>query len=101
MISRTDRQLSSKQQVMRCFPGASLEDNLLLQKVREIVALQVGTNNYVKEPSNNVLNKILNLKQFIKKSLPDNNIIILIIIERLDNGKAALAALIVTLAKKA
>ena len=37
------------------------------------------------------MNKIISLKQCSKKRLPENKIIILSIIERLDNGKAALS----------
>ena len=61
----------------------------LLQKVHGTVVLHVGTNNCVNENSNNALHKILRLKQFITKGLPDSKIIISSIIERLDNDKAA------------
>ena len=44
------------------------------------------------EFSNNVLDKILSLKLCVKKSFPESTIIISNIIDRLDNGEAALSA---------
>ena len=82
---------------MRFFPGASVEkmhDYLLkplLKKVPGTIVLHIKTNNCVNESPNNVLNKILSLKECIKKGLPECKSIILNIVERLDNGKAALS----------
>ena len=59
----------------------------LLKKVLETIILHLRTNKCVHESSNNVLDKILSLKQCVKKNLPESKIIILNIIERPDNGK--------------
>ena len=80
----------------------------LLKKVLGTIVLHISTNNCVNESLNNVLNKILSLKQCIKKSLPECKTIISNIVERLENGKAALSVkrlnenllITVTLAKK-
>ena len=52
--------------------------------------MHVGTNRYVNETSNNVLGKILHLKQFIKEHLPDSKVIFSNVIERLDDSQAVL-----------
>ena len=63
---------------------------LLLQKVSGTVILHASSNNCVNETSVNALDNILKFKQFIKKIVLDSKIIISNIMERLDNGKAAL-----------
>ena len=54
------------------------------------IILHVGTNSYVNETSNNVLGKILYLKQFIKEHLRDSKVIFSNVIERLDDSQAVL-----------
>ena len=63
----------------------------LLKKVPGTIILNIVTNNRINKSSNNVLSKTLSLKQRVKKSLPESKIIISNVIERLDNGKAALS----------
>ena len=98
MISGTDKkQLSSKPNVkMRFFSGVPIQDmpeylKPLLEKVLITIILHLDTNKCVNESYNKILNKIISLKQCSKKRLPENKIIILSMIERLDNGKAALS----------
>ena len=55
----------------------------LLRNTAGTTILHIITNNFV----NNALNKIVSLKQCIKKILPEIEIIIFIIIERLYKGK--------------
>ena len=91
-----EKRLSKKYPVnVRPFPGASANDmhqylEPLLQKCPDTVILHVGTNNCVNESSRVVLDKILNLKSFIQKSLPQYKVIIPNVINRTEDGKASL-----------
>ena len=55
--------------------------------------LHAGTINTVNEPSKIVLYKLLNLKKFIKHTLPESNVAISDLITRTDNGKASLTVI--------
>ena len=91
-----EKRLSKKYPVnVRPFPGASANDmhqylEPLLQKCPDTVILHVGTNNCVNESSRVVLDKILNLKSFIQKSLPQYKVIIPNVINRIEDDKASL-----------
>ena len=91
-----EKRLSKKYPVnVRPFPGASANDmhqylGPLLQKCPDTVILHVGTNNCVNESSRVVLDKILNLKSFIQKSLPQYKVIIPNVINRIEDDKASL-----------
>ena len=65
----------------------------LLKKCPDNIILHVGTNNTVNEPSKIVLYKLLNLKKFIKHTLPESNVVISDLITRTDNGKASLTVI--------
>ena len=80
---------------IRSFPGATIDDMFdyikpLLQKCPDTIILHIGTNNCPNESSRSILDKLLNLKGFILKSLPSSKIIISSIINRTDNAKASL-----------
>ena len=50
------------------------------------IILHVRTNNSISDSSSVILNKILSLKNFIHAELPESNVILSNIIDRLDNG---------------
>lgn len=80
---------------VRIFRGATIDDmkdfiKPYLKRAPENIILHIGTNNCVNETSRIVLNKLLLLKQFILSELPNTNIIISNIIDRIDNAKARL-----------
>ena len=64
-----------------------------IKKCPDNIILHVGTNNTVNELSKMVLDKLLNLKKFIKHTLPENNVVISDLITRTDNGKASLTVI--------
>ena len=97
MIKGLDKQkLSSKVNVkVRSFPGAVINDMYdylkpLIKKRPHHIILHVGTNDTVETASTVIVNKLLALKQFVKKELPMSNVIILTPILRTDIGKASL-----------
>ena len=60
------------------FPGATIDETYdyikpLLKKCPGNIILHVGTNNTVNESSKTVLGKLLDLKKFIEKTLPESN----------------------------
>ena len=80
---------------VRVFPGATVDDMYdilkpLIGKSPKNIILHVGTNNTPNETSRSVLNKLLALKSFIEKELPESKVIISNIINRFDNAKATL-----------
>ena len=80
---------------VRVFPGATINDMFdyikpLLQKCPDTVILHVGTNDCPYDTSRTILDKLLKLKTFISKSLPNSKIMISGIINRTDNAKASL-----------
>ena len=80
---------------VRVFPGATVDDMYdflkpLIGKSPKNIILHVGTNNTSNETSRSVLNKLLALKSFIEKELPESKVIISNIINRFDNAKATL-----------
>ena len=77
------------------FPGAAIEDiygyiKPLLKKCPKNIILHIGTNNTVNDTSRIVLNKLLSLKAFVEKALPDCNVCISNLTLRTDNAKASL-----------
>ena len=79
---------------MKSFPGAIIEHMYdyiqpLLKKCSKII-LHIGTNNTVNETSRIALDKLLSLKKFVEKALPDCNICISNLTLRKDNVKASL-----------
>ena len=82
---------------VRNFPGATVEDLrhhtvLINRKQPMFLIAHAGTNNTFKFVTRDILNKLLQLKSFIQKKLPDAEITISTPILRSDNGKAALTA---------
>ena len=80
---------------MKSFPGATIEDMYdyikpLLKKCPKNIILHIGTNNTVNDTSRIVLDKILSLKAFVEKALPDCNVCISNLTLRTDNAKASL-----------
>ena len=62
----------------------------LLKKCPKNIILHIGTNNTVNDTSRIVLDKILSLKAFVEKALPDCNVCISNFTLRTDNAKASL-----------
>ena len=62
----------------------------LLKKCPKNIILHIGTNNTVNDTSRIVLDKLLYLKAFFEKSLPDCNVWISYLTLRTDNAKASL-----------
>ena len=92
-ISKRDRKVKVKN-----FPGATIDGmndyiKPLLKKCPDNIILLVGTNNTVNEPSEMVLDKLLNLNKFIEHALPESNVVISNLITRTDNGKASLTVI--------
>ena len=90
------RNLSNDRSVkVRKFPGTTA-DNLrhhalpIIRKQPKYLIINAGTNDAVKFTSRNILNKLLQLKSFIQKNLPDAEITISSPKLRSDNGKAVL-----------
>ena len=82
---------------MKFFPGATIEDMYdyikpPLKKCPKNIILHIGTNNTVNETSRIVLDKLLSLKAFVEKALPDCNFCISYLTLRTDNTKASLTA---------
>ena len=82
---------------VRPFSGASsydMRDNLkpLLRKAPDNIILHIGTCNLRYESSTQVVDEILAIKNIIKKTLPNSNVIVSNIIERLDDPEASLCA---------
>ena len=80
---------------VKSFPGATIEDMYdyikpLLKKCPKNIILHIGTNNTVNDTSRIVLDKILSLKAFVEKALPDCNVCISNLTLRTDNAKASL-----------
>ena len=80
---------------VRCFSGATIHDmyfNLipLLRKKPTALVLHVGTNNSSNETSFQIYDKLLNLVHFIKENNPNCHVVLSSLIDRLDDGKAAL-----------
>ena len=61
-----------------------------LLKKCSVNILHAGNNNTVTEPSKEVFGKLLDLKKFIEKTLPERNVVISNLITRTDNGKGSL-----------
>ena len=61
-----------------------------LRKCSKNIILNIGTNNTVNEISRTVLDKLLSLKAFVEKTLPDCNVCISNLTLRTDNEKASL-----------
>ena len=83
---------------VRSFLGATVEamyDYMkpLMRKHPTKIILHIGTNNTPYENSRVVLDKILALKTFIEKSLPNSKVLLSSIINRTDNGKASYTVL--------
>ena len=80
---------------VKSFPGATIEDMYdyikpLLKKCPKNIILHIGTNNTVNDTSRIVLDKLLSLKAFVEKALPDCNVCISNLTLRTDNAKASL-----------
>ena len=97
MISGIDETgISRKGRVVkvRPFSGATIEDMYdylkpMLRKCPENVILRVGTNNAAREPARIVFDKLLSLKSFIEKTLPNCKISMSNLIKRTDSNEAA------------
>ena len=80
---------------VKSFPGAITDDiydyiKLQLRKCSKNIILNIGTNNTVNEISTTVLDKLLSLKAFVEKTLPDCNVCISNLTLRTDNAKASI-----------
>ena len=80
---------------VKSFPGATIEDMYdyikpLLKKCPKNIILHIGTNNTVNETSRIVLDKLLSLKAFVEKALPDCTYCISNLTLRTDNAKVSL-----------
>ena len=80
---------------VKSFPGAITDDMYdyikpQLRKCSKNIILNIGTNNTVNEISRTVLDKLLSLKAFVEKTLPDCNVCISNLTLRTDNEKASL-----------
>ena len=80
---------------MKSFPGATIKDMYdyikpLLRKCPKNIILHIWTNNTVNDTSRIVLDKLLSLKAFVEKALPDCNVCISNLTLRTDNAKASL-----------
>ena len=89
MISRKGRVVK-----VRPFSGATIEDMYdylkpILKKCPDNIILHVGTNNAARESPRVVFDKLLSLKSFIEKTLPNCKISISNLIKRTDNNEAA------------
>ena len=89
MISRKGRVVK-----VRPFSGATIEDMYdylkpILKKCPDNIILYVGTNNAAREPPIVVFDRLLSLKSFIEKTLPNCKISISNLIKRTDNNEAA------------
>ena len=89
MISRKGRVVK-----VRPFSGATIEDMYdylkpILKKRPDNIILHVGTNNAAREPPRVAFDKLLSLKSFIEKTLPNCKISISNLIKRTDNNEAA------------
>ena len=91
-----ERIISRKGRVVkvRYFSGATIEDMYdylkpILKKCPDNVILHVGTNNAAREPAKTVFDKLLSLKSFIEKTLPNCKISISNLINRTYNNEAA------------
>ena len=101
MLSGIDERKISKRErkvKLKNSPGATIDDMYdcikpLLKKCPDNIILHVRTNNTVNESPKVVLGKLLDLKKFIEKTLPESNVVISNLITRTDNGKASLTVI--------
>ena len=90
------QRISGKRSVkVRILPSATTHDMYdclkpLLKKNPDNIILHNGTNNSVNETSQDILNGILSLKNFIEKLRPKCKVIVSNTIHQSDNGKASL-----------
>ena len=70
-ISRRDRKANVKNSTLAKIDDMYDYIKSLLKKCPDNITLHIGTNNTVDEPSNVVLGKLLDLKRFIEKTLPE------------------------------
>ena len=78
---------------VKSFPGARIKGMYdyikpLLKRCPKNIILHIGTNNSVNETSRIVFNKLLSLKAFVEKALPDCYLCICNLTLRTDNTKA-------------
>ena len=92
-----EKRLSRNNQVVkvRDFRGATIDDLKhhlvpLLKKKPEHIILHIGTNDAVSKTSRQILDELLQLKQYIINTLPTYRMIVSRPTIRTDNGKAAL-----------
>ena len=76
---------------LKSFLGATIEDMYeyikpLLKKYQKNIILHIGTNSIANVTSRTVLDKLLSLKAFVEKALPDCNVCISNLILRTDNA---------------
>ena len=70
-ISRRYRKVNVKNSTLAKIDDMYDYIKSLLKKCPDNITLHIGTNNTVDEPSNVVLGKLLDLKRFIEKTLPE------------------------------
>ena len=83
---------------VRVFQEATIDDmkdflKPYLKRSRTNIILNMGTSNSINDSSSVIVNKLLSLKNFICTELPELNVILCNIINRLDNGIARLKIL--------
>ena len=94
MITGVDETMISRVVKVRSFSGAAIEDMFdylkpILKKCPVNVLLHVRANNAGRKPAKIVFDKLLSLKPFIEKTLPNCKISISNLIKRTDNNEAA------------
>ena len=85
---------------IRLFRGSTIEDMYhyitpLLQKRPKNIILHVGTNNCIKDNSDQVVEKLIKLKDYINSILPMLKVIFSSLVTRIDDAKARVTVLMV------
>ena len=98
MIYGLEEEKMKRKTKIRMFRGSTIDDMYhymtpLLQKKPKNIILHVGTNNCVKDNSEQIVDKLRNLKDYINSILPKTKVIFSSLITRLDDAKARLAVL--------
>ena len=96
MLGHIDETLMSRKfkVKVRPFPGAKTEDMFhylvpLLEKMLDYVILHVGTNDAIDYKASDIVKKILQVKKFIKLTVPNCKVIISRPIKRHDNDNTS------------
>ena len=99
MLYGLEEEKMKRKTKIRMFRGSTIDDMYhyitpLLQKNPKNIILHVGTNNCVKDNSEQIVEKLRNLKEYINSILPNTKVILSSLITRLDDAKARLAVML-------